>query len=384
MKKILIVTTVPDTLAFILREQPRFLCNHFNVELATSPGERFDLVVQAEGVPVHAVPMARGISVFKDCVAILRMIRLLRARRPAMVHSYTPKAGLVSMLAAWICGVPVRVHTFTGLIFPSSRGLRRWLLICADRLICRCATLVVPEGAGVKQDMQSHAITAKPLDVIGFGNIAGVDVNRFSPHEPRVQDHAARLRAELNLDERAFVFCFVGRLHRDKGLRELLAAFHQMPEHCHLALAGDLDLSGPVDDETLAGLRTHPRVHELGFVSDVRPAMRASDVLVLPSYREGFPNVALQAGAMELPVIATDINGCNEIIEPGYNGWLVPARDAAALADAMRVACEMPAAQRRALGRAARERVCERFERARHWERMATFYRGALTSRKRG
>ncbi|WP_354686947.1 glycosyltransferase family 4 protein [Cupriavidus necator] len=381
MPKIVIVSTVPETISVILRDQPRFLRQHFDVEVVSSPGEACRVIAQNEGVHVHTVRMERGISVLRDVLSVLAMIRVLRRARPTLVHSYTPKAGLVTMLAAWVCRVPVRTHTFTGLIFPSSRGLRRQLLIWVDRLICACATHVVPEGNGVRNDLVSWRITGKPLQVIGNGNIAGIDLDHFSPDAAGQHEAAAQLRARLGIGAEAFVFCYIGRLNRDKGLPELLAAFAQMPQHCHLLLVGDLDLTAPADGATLAALRAHPRVHETGFVDDVRPALRASDVLVLPSYREGFPNVVLQAGAMALPVVATDINGSNEIIEPGINGWLVPVRDAAALAQAMLQAEQATPAEREALGRRARQRICERFERREHWERLLAFYRGLLGPR---
>jgi len=377
--KIVIVTTVPETLALILKEQPRYLHSHFDVELVTSPGQWCQRVAEQEGVPVHPLPMTRGISVSADLVSVLRMVRLLQETRPAVLHSYTPKAGLVAMLAGWLCRIPVRTHTFTGLLFPSARGLRRQILIWADRLICACATHVVPEGNGVKRDLQAFGITRKPLHVIGFGNIAGIDTSHFRRDAPGVAEAAAALRAQLGIAEGDFVFCFIGRINRDKGMPELMAAFAALPAHCHLVLAGELDATAAVDAPTVAAMQAHPRVHALGFVHDVRPALLLSDVMVLPSYREGFPNVILQAGAMEVPVIATDINGCNEVIKRGCNGWLVPPHDAAALGEAMAEACRTTAARRQSMGRRARERVCARFERLSHWERMAAFYHGLLT-----
>ncbi|QEZ44072.1 glycosyltransferase family 4 protein [Cupriavidus oxalaticus] len=381
MPKILIVTTVPETVAVILREQPRFLRQHYDVEVVTSPGDACRTIADSEGVRVHALHMERGISVLRDGLSVLSMIRVLRRARPDLVHSYTPKAGLVAMLAGWSCRVPVRVHTFTGLIFPSSRGLRQQLLIWADRLICACATHVVPEGNGVRHDLQRYRITSKPLQVIGFGNIAGIDTAHFSRTAAGVEEAARQLRARLGIGDDAFVFCFIGRLNRDKGLPELAAAFAGMPARCHLLLVGGLDAIAPPDACTLRALRAHPRVHEIGFVDDVRPALRASDVLVLPSYREGFPNVMLQAGAMTLPVVASDINGCNEVIETGQNGWLVPPRDTDALTGAMQQAEQAGAVVRDRMGEAARRRIATRFERREHWERLRAFYRGLLQER---
>ena len=383
MMRLLITTTVPETLETILKNQPRYLAGHFQVELATSPSESFSKVGHNEGLVVHRVPMMRGISVLNDLVSVVRMVRVLCRVRPALVHSYTPKAGLVTMLAAWLCRVPVRVHTFTGLIFPTEQGLRQKLLIWVDRLICACATHIVPEGLGVKKDLESFRITRKPLRVIGYGNIAGVNTAYFSAVAPGVAQSAAELRKRLGLGAEEFLFCFVGRLNKDKGLAELLQAFRALPTTAHLALIGDLDQTAPVDAATLAAIRSHPRVHALGFLGDIRSALGAADLLVLPSYREGFPNVLLEAGAMALPVIATDINGCNEVVEPGFNGWLVPPRDSPALEEAMRLAMQMPAPVRDQMCQHARARIQQRFERQQHWERMGAFYQGLLDSIKR-
>lgn len=383
MQRLLIVTTVPETLETILKDQPRYLARHFHVELATSPSESVPNGGHEECLVFHPIPMTRGISVLNDLVSVFRMVRLLRKVRPALVQSYTPKAGLVTMLAAWLCGVPVRVHTFTGLIFPTEHGLRQKLLIWVDRLICACATHVVPEGLGVKKDLESFHITRKPLRVIGYGNIAGVNTVRFSPVATGVAQNAAELRTRLGLGAEEFLFCFVGRLNKDKGLAELLQAFRALPTTAHLALIGNLDQTAPVDAATLAAIRSHPRVHALGFLSDIRPALVAAELLVLPSYREGFPNVLLEAGAMALPVIATDINGCNEVIEPGFNGWLVPPRDSTALEEAMRQAMQMPAPMRSQMGQHARVRMQQRFERQQHWERMVAFYQELVVAPQR-
>ncbi|MYN13575.1 glycosyltransferase [Pusillimonas sp. TS35] len=377
--KLLVVTTVPETLLTILQDQPRFLAQALGgsiiVELATSPGPDAQCVADAEGVMVHGVPMARGIAPLKDIYAIVRMMHLLRRERPDIIHSYTAKAGLIAMIAGWLCRVPVRVHTFTGLVFPTERGFKRSILIAVDRLVCAAATRVVPEGLGVLADLRDHHITGKPLQVIGHGNIAGVDTRLYDRDAPGLSEAAAALRTQLTIPTDALVYCYVGRLNRDKGLHELLAAFDALPPTAHLALAGALDITAPISPYEQNLIASHPRIHALGFMQDVRPLMTMSDVLVLPSYREGFPNVVLQAGAMALPVIATDINGCNEVITPNHNGWLVPPHDTPALRIAMEAAANLTSEQRREMGIQARIRIQQRYERDTHWQNMLAFYR---------
>lgn len=380
--RLLIVTTVPSTLASILRDQPKFLSQHYEIHLACSSGGAVQVVTANEEVPVHQVEMQRGISAGADLISLFRMIVLLRKIRPNAIHSYTPKAGLISMLAGWMCGVPLRIHTFTGLIFPTAIGMRRLVLIWMDRLICGCATHIVPEGNGVKKDLERARITKKELTVIGHGNVAGVDIERFH-HEGNEQllDQASDLKGRLGIVGGDFIFLFIGRLNRDKGIYELLTAFQRLPNNAKLILVGAFDSTLPISPESLKEIHESSRIMWVGPQSDVRPALMIADVLVLPSYREGFPNVVLEAGAMTVPVIATDINGSNEAITHGINGWLVPIRDAIALHDAMVQAMNTSKEQLHEMGLDARDRIVSRFERKGHLERMLRYYRTIFSSR---
>ncbi len=383
MRGLLIVTTVPETFETILREQPRYLARYFQVQLACSPSKNFCRLASKEGLVFHPVQMVRGIRVLKDFLSVLSMVLVLLKVRPTVVHSYTPKAGLVTMLAGWLCRVPVRVHTYTGLIFPTEHGFRQKILIWVDRLICACSTHIIPEGLGVKRDLEKFVITRKPLRIIGSGNIAGIDTSYFSSLRSDVAQSAADLKMRLGLVDKDFLFCFVGRFNKDKGLAELIHAFSALPVSAHLAFLGVLDTTAPIDAATLAAMESNPRVHTLGFMSDVRPLLAAADLLVLPSYREGLPNVLLEAGAMCLPVICSDINGCNEVVEHAYNGWLVPPRNPSALEDAMRHAMQMPAALLSQMGQRARVLIQHRFERKHHLERMVAFYTELMTAPQR-
>lgn len=380
-KKLVLVTTIPETFADILQKQPNFLSFDFDVLIISSNSTKLREVAEQENVSYRCVPMVRRINVFHDAYSVLRMVWVLLTLRPDAVHSYTPKAALVAMLAAWICRVPVRVHTFTGLIWPTATGFKQKLLIWVDRLVCACATHIVPEGEGVKKDLQQFQITRKTLQVIGHGNIAGVDTGYFAPAAPGIPEQAEQLKKSLRIEEDAFVFCFVGRLNRDKGLLELVGAFSRLKDrNLHLLLVGGLDKTAPVPDEVLAQIEKNPRIHSLGFLSDVRPALAASNVLVLASYREGFPNVVLQAGAMQLPAIVTNISGCNEIVQPGFNGWIVPPRQEQALMNAMSVAINTPSDDLLILGENARSLIKKRFERNAHWQRMVDFYKNILSA----
>ncbi len=320
----------------------------------SSPGEALAEIEQREGVRTVAVGMQRHISPLKDLRSLWQMIKVFRRERPTMVHSITPKAGLLSMMAAWLCRVPVRVHMFTGLVFPTSTGLKRRILMATDRLTCACATHVIPEGEGVKSDLQRYNITKKPLNVLGHGNIKGIDLKRFDPEDAEVVEAAKPLRRPD-----AFTFIFIGRIVRDKGINELIEAFARLcKQHpfTRLILVGEMEQSlDPVKPETLVEIKSNPAIEAVGRQSDVRPWLLAADCLVFPSYREGFPNVVIEAGAMGLPSIVTDINGSCEIIIEGRNGTIVSPHDTEALYVAMRrmaadaVWCESLAANARPL-----------------------------------
>ena len=247
----------------------------------------------------------------------------------------TPKAGLLCMLAAWIVRVPIRVHTFTGLVWPTSSGLSRRILMLTDWITCACATHIIPEGQGVLNDLQQY-ITKKPMRVLGYGNVRGVDMVKFS-RRPEILEQANALRKTG-----IFTFIFVGRIVGDKGINELVAAFCKLNEKysaTRLFLVGEYEADlDPVKTETLNAIHANPAIEAVGakFSDDLLAYYAASDCFVFPSYREGFPNTVMEAGAMGLPSIVTDVNGSREIIIDGQNGLIIPVKDVNALYDAMK------------------------------------------------
>ncbi len=334
--KIIRATTVPTSLETFCKGMLRELSEKYEVVALSSPGEDLSTVAEREGVRTIAVPMERHISLSKDLKALIEMIKVFHREKPMMVHSMTPKAGLLCMIAAWLTRVPVRVHTFTGLVWPTSAGLKRKILMATDRLTCACATHIIPEGEGVMMDLRNYGITKKPLKVLGYGNVRGVDMKRFDPKRFNVN-----VNDNLNLNdnklcengcekwvpvsvnvpvENTFVFLFVGRIVGDKGINELVAAFKRLNEeykNTQLILVGHYEENlDPVLEETKEIIDNHPCIHAVGTKGgDELIAYYASaDCYVFPSYREGFPNTVLEAGAMGLPSIVTDINGSREII----------------------------------------------------------------------
>ena len=360
-KKIIRTSTVSTSLNTFCRGTLRRLAQTYDVVAVSTPDDELHEMAQREGVRVVGVTMRRPISPLHDLRSLLRLIRVFRRERPDMVHSITPKAGLLSMIAAWVCRVPVRLHTFTGLVFPTATGLKKKILMLTDRITCACATHIVPEGEGVKNDLINYGITRKPLRVLGYGNVRGVDMQHYS-RTPEVMAAAQPI-----MRSGVFTFVFVGRVVRDKGINELVQAFARLNAQepaTRLILVGrfedDLD---PVLPQTRQTIEQNDSIEAVGSQADVRPWLAASDALVFPSYREGFPNVVLEAGAMGLPSIVTDINGSREIIVEGKNGVIVPPRDADALYAAMLRFIEAPAEVAQ-MAANAREMIASRFEKS--------------------
>lgn len=360
--KIIRATTVPGSLNNFCRGLLSELQERegYEVVALSSPGEALDEIREREKVRTIAVAMQRHISPVNDLRSLWKLIRVFRKEKPDMVHSMTPKAGLLCMLAAWVCRVPVRIHTFTGLVFPTSTGLKRKILMATDWLTCACATHVIPEGEGVKNDLVTNRITRKPLRVLGYGNVRGIDLNRFDPENPEVIKAAEIIRREEVL-----TFIFIGRLVGDKGITELVKAFcrlnKELPDTRLLLVGREEPQLDPLDSSTLKEISDNPAIEAIGQKSDVRPWLLASDIFVLPSHREGFPNVVIEAGAMGLPSIVTDINGSREIIHNGENGLIVPSKNADALYEAMKELAETPE-DIRAMAANARPMIASRFE----------------------
>lgn len=330
-KKIIRAVTVPQSFGFCREVMIKLRDMGYDVLAISSPGEQLDAIRDNDGFKAIAVPMARHISLFGDIKSLFKMMRVFLKEKPYMVHSMTPKAGLVCMMAGMLTGVPVRIHTFTGLVWPTSKGLKRKILKATDWLTCACATHVLPEGQGVLNDLKSGGITKKPLKVLGYGNVKGVDMEMF--------------KAPLHLSSQGkvtpFTFLFVGRIVGDKGINELVEAFiqlHEKHENTRLVLVGRYEENlDPVKPITLQRMKETPAIDMCGprYGDDLLKEYVKADCFVMPSYREGFPNTPMEAGAMGLPNIVTDINGSREIVVDGKNGLIVPPRTVQPLYDAM-------------------------------------------------
>lgn len=373
-KKIIRTVTVPQSLGFCREVMLRMEKMGYESVVVTSPGEALEKFrSECPQIKTIELPMERHISLLKDFRALLKMIGVMMRERPYVVHSMTPKAGLLSMVAAWLTGVPVRIHTFTGLIWPTAVGGKRKILMLMDRILCACATHVIPEGQGVLNDLRDYGVCHKPMRVLGYGNVMGVDMERFNPGRfvPTV------------VENKPFTFVFVGRIVGDKGVNELVEAFTRLHDKyfdTRLVLVGSYEKQlDPVSELTQNRINTSNAIEACGpkYGDDLLQMYVDADCFVMPSYREGFPNTVLEAGAMGIPSIVTDINGSREIIIEGENGMIVPSKDANALYFAMeRMLTDNEA--RNAMAAKARGLIASRFDKNFVQQCLIDFYKEVL------
>ena len=381
MKKLLRITTVPVSLSKLLKGQLKFMSkNGYEVIGVSSLGDALFEVEKDEGVRVVPVEMTRTISPFKDLKAVWQLYRLFKKEKPFIVHTHTPKAGTVGMLAAKLAKVPNRLHTVAGLPLLETKGKKRTLLNFVEKITYKCATRVYPNSFDLKNIIiAENFCSPKKLKVIANGSSNGIDTTHFSLSQISTQQKD-ELKNELNISETDTVFCFVGRLVKDKGINELVQAFSQLSTinyqlSTKLLLVGNFERElDPLLSETEKEIQNNPNIISVGYQKDVRPYLAISDVFVFPSYREGFPNVVMQAGAMELPSIVTDINGCNEIVENGVNGLIIPPKDTEKLKEKMLLLLNDGDLRNNQKSKS-REMITSRYEQKMVWEAILAEYK---------
>ena len=323
--KLIRITTVPLAFKYLLPGQCKFLSqNGFKVIMVSADGpDREDVMVQ-EGCPHIIVEMTRTISPWADMKAIWKMYRLFKKERPDIVHSHTPKAGLTAMIAGWLAGVPIRIHTIAGLRYLTVKGFKRKVLILMEKLTAACANHVFPNSESLHKYLaEKKRVHADKMEIIGHGSSNGINLSRYSKQalEPDVM---ADVKHRLHYNPEHFYLLAVGRIVKDKGITELVNAFKELHltfDQARLVLVGsfedDLD---PIEDSTKTFIDESPFIVHVPWSNKVEYYMSLSHVLVHPSHREGFPNVLLQAGAMECPVVCSNINGNIDIVENNETG----------------------------------------------------------------
>jgi glycosyltransferase involved in cell wall biosynthesis len=369
------VTTVPETLQFLTGQAAFLRDRGVEVHAIASPGPALDMFAAAERVECFAVPMERRISPVRDLVAVVHLWRVLRRLRPDVVDAHTPKGGLLGMTAAWLAGVPVRIYHLHGLRFATARGVQRVVLRTAERLSATLAHRVLCVSRSLAEAAASERVApAAKLRVLCGGSINGVDAaTRFLPAD---QETRRAARVALGLPPDARVIGFVGRLGRDKGLVELAAAWRALRAEdpdLRLILVGPDEPNDAPPPEVMTALRSDPRVLAPGVDWETPKYYRAMDIVALPTYREGFGVVALEAAAMQLPVVATRVTGCVDAVADGVTGTLVRSQDAGALTAALRAYLDDPALRARH-GEAGRARALRDFEPRAIWDALHAEY----------
>ena len=372
-RKLIRIATIGATLDILLKGQLSYLNRNYEVIAVSDDDKELKNVGEREGIRIKGIPMKRDISLLNDLTSLYFLYKFFKKEKPSIIHSNTPKGSLLSMIAGKAAGIKHRVYTVTGLRFEGETGMKRKLLKNMERLSCYFATKVIPEGNGVKETLRKEKITSKPLEIIHNGNINGIDLNWYKPSDKE---------KNKSIGQNNITFCFIGRIVRDKGIIELTEAFSRLYDkyrNIELLLVGpfekDLD---PIPERTEKAIISHPAINHVGFQSDVRPWLEKSDILAFPSYREGFPNVVLQAGAMGLPCIVSDINGCNEIIKNRYNGLIIPSRDTDALYESMESIIK-DRNLTETLTANARNAISTRFDQKDVWRELEKMYDGLLS-----
>ena len=358
--RIVRVTTLPFFVLHHLESQiRRLVAEGHEVHVVTSPIEGYGRIAALGVAGVVPVNIPREISLLADLLALYRLWRVLGKLAPHIVHSNTPKAGLLAAVAGWLRGVPVRLHTFTGQAWAERSGLVRWLGRMADRVIVRLNTRCYADSISQRDFLVAEKIcAADAVRVPGSGSLAGVDLRRFDPERLRGAGAAARER--LGIAAGVKVIAFLGRVTRDKGIAELVTAFGRLKDAALVLVGPQEPERDPLPAATLAEIERNPAIHAVGYDPEPERYLAAADLLCLPSYREGFGIVVLEAAALGVTCVGTDIVGLRDAVVDGKTGLLVPPRDELALARALETLLADDN-MRAALGIAARERVGAEF-----------------------
>ena len=341
--KLYITATIATSFTFF-KGQPRLWKKEFEVCALSADKVTLEDFAKDEGIDYHYIPMQREISLWIDLICLLRFIWLFIKERPYIVHGNTPKASLLSMVAGYLTRRPIRIYMCHGLRYQTTKGLLRHTLMAMERLSCHCATNVYCVSNSVMEQLIADGICSQQkAKVIGCGTAGGIDTEYFKRDN---LDKSRDIRSELGIEKDAFVFCFVGRIVADKGINELVEATKRLVvkyKNVYLLLIGSEETGlTPISFNSKEIIKSNLHIFALGWQNDVRPFIAASDAFVLPSYREGVGMVILEANALGVPGIASDIIGCRDVIEPNVNGVLVQSHDSDALYTVMKDWVEHP------------------------------------------
>lgn len=370
--KFFIVTTVAESLSFF-KGQLKYLSKRFDICAISSDKRKLKKIGESESIRIKFIQMKRSISILEDFYSLFKFIVLFIKEKPKIVHGNTPKASLLSIVAAWITRRPIRIYMCHGLRYQGVYGVFRRLLMLMEQITCKCATNVICVSQGVRNTLEKDKICGhEKMSVVRFGSAGGIDLNYYSRKMV-----TRNIRSELNIKESDFIFTFVGRLVGDKGVNELAFAFNELSKRrddIYLFLVGPEEKDqNPISMETESIISSNNRIYSFGRVNDVRPYIVSSNAFVLPSYREGFGMVLIEAAALDVPSITTNIIGCNEVIIDGVNGSVIPPKDQDALIQIMTEWLANPNLIKR-YASVARRIAIERFDQRDVWNAYKEYY----------
>lgn len=372
-KKMLIITTVSDSLPFF-KGQITILKNSFDIELVSSSGRQLEEMCTIHAVKGHSIRMKREISIVSDFISLFNLMVLFWKTKPYIVHGNTPKASLLSMIAARIVSVPVRIYYVHGLRYQGESNFKRKILMLMEKITCWMSTDVIAVSRGIKSTLKLDKITGKNISMIWNGSVNGVDLEYFNPDG---NNEISSVNNIYNIDKDDFVFGFIGRLVSDKGINELVNSFdkiNKIYKNSKLILVGKFEENlDPLQNNTLVLIENNSNIINVGFQKDIRPFLKTMNVFVFPSYREGFGIALMEAGAMGVPSIASDITGCNEIVSHNKSGFLVRVKDESLLYEKMEY-CLMNRDMVQEMANSSRFFFQENFEQKYLWSRALKHY----------
>ena len=375
MEKLIRITTVPISIEKLLENQPKYFSKFFDITIISSDKSELEKLGKKQGVKTFCLPLTRKITPFKDIIAIFKLYFFLKRENPKIVHSHTPKAGFVGMTASFFAGVPIRMHTVAGLPLMERKFIKKKVLIFIEKLTYLFATNVYSNSKKLMEFILSKKFCSKrKIKTLANGSSNGIDTKYFSDNISLISKN--KLLDTLKILKNDFVFCYVGRVVKDKGINELVSAFNELNlknKNCKLIIVGKIENEiNPVSKSTMGIIKKNKNILLTGFKNDVRPYLSIGNCFVFPSYREGFPNVLMQAGAMDLPCIATNINGCNEIIQDNINGFLIPPKNIDALVKAMQKIMDKKLIIK--LSKNSRLMVKEKYDQKYFWKKLLIEY----------
>jgi glycosyltransferase involved in cell wall biosynthesis len=372
MIRLCIISTIPTTIKAFFGNQLKYLQeNDYDITVITSSaissqdyGGNF-----LEDIKLHTIKISRTISPLDDLRAYREILKIIKQGNFDIVQYVTPKAALLGSLASWRAKVPVRLYLMWGLYYVTQTGFKKFIFKTIERIVCSCSTAIAPDSKGnVKFAIEEGLCTSDKIGVVGHGSANGVDTQRFDPR--RLAEDGKKIRHELHIPDNAIVFGSIAAIVGDKGVNELIEAFvivAQKHPDVYLLYIGQTTEKDPVKNSTLETIKSHPRIINLGWQTEPEKYMAAMDTFVLPTYREGFGVVNVEASAMELPVISTNVPGPKESIIDWETGLLVPARAVTPLVEAMKRLLGNRDLGKR-LGVAGRQRVLKCYEQKQLWQ----------------